>query len=99
MIKIARTWSPMPLSSEYGGQAKIVAIALIYMIPLDVLIVLGLWRGQLPAATKVYLLAPAIYLTAAAAMSVGSLRYRIPADLPMAVVAATAFRPNKASES
>jgi hypothetical protein len=101
VIKIARTISPMPLSAEYGGQAKIVAIALIYMIPLYVLIVLGLWRGQAPIAVKVYLMAPAIYFVLVSALSVGSLRYRIPADLPMAVVAAMALRAsaNQVSES
>jgi hypothetical protein len=35
---------------------------------------------------------PAIYFTAAVAFSVGSLRYRLPADVPMAVVAASAVR-------
>jgi hypothetical protein len=91
VIKIVRTLSPLPLSAEYGRQAKLVAVALIYMVPLDVLIVLGLWRGQANAWMKLYLLAPAIYFTIVSALSVGSLRYRIPADVPMAVVAAMAL--------
>jgi hypothetical protein len=91
VIKIARTWSPLPLSAEYGSQPKLVAIALIYMVPLDVLIVLGVWRGQVNVGMKLYLLAPAIYFTLTSALSVGSLRYRIPADVPMAIVAAMAL--------
>jgi hypothetical protein len=37
----------------------------------------------------VFLLIPAIYFTAVHMLSVGSLRYRIPAEPPMAVIAAS----------
>jgi hypothetical protein len=37
---------------------------------------------------KIFLMLPAIYLTVVHAMSVGSLRYRMPAEAPMAVLAA-----------
>jgi hypothetical protein len=87
-LKVAHTWSPMPLSAQYGGDLKLVIVALVYMVPLYVLVVLSVWRGSLPAAAKLYLLAPAIYFTLIHAVSVGSLRYRMPADLPMIVVAA-----------
>jgi 4-amino-4-deoxy-L-arabinose transferase-like glycosyltransferase len=89
--KIARTWSPMPLSSEYGRDARLVAIALLYTVPLFVLTAIGLWRAVLPRSAKMYLMLPALYVTVAAAISVGSLRYRLPADVPMAVVAASAL--------
>ena len=88
-IKIARTWSPVPLSREYE-QPKFVLIALVYMIPLYVLVVRGLWRGQTSLWVKLYLMAPALYFTMVHAISIGSLRYRVPADLPMAIVAAFA---------
>jgi 4-amino-4-deoxy-L-arabinose transferase-like glycosyltransferase len=91
-IKIARTWSPVPLSNEYGSDSKLIAISLVYMVPLYLLIVWGIWLGRLPLAAKVFLLAPAVYFTIAHAMSVGSLRYRVPADVPMAVIAAAATR-------
>ena len=95
--KVARTWSPVPLSSDYGSRRNVI-VGAIYMIPLLLLVVMGLWRGPLPGAAKVFLLLPAIYFTAAHAVSVGSLRYRLPADVPMAVLAASAagaalFRP------
>jgi 4-amino-4-deoxy-L-arabinose transferase-like glycosyltransferase len=85
--KIARTWSPRPLSSEFS-RPTYVAAALLYTIPFDVLILIGVLRGSLSWPVKLFLAAPAVYLTAAAAFSVGSLRYRIPAEVPMAVVAA-----------
>jgi hypothetical protein len=90
--KIARTWSPIPLSSEYGSRRLYVLVAACYSIPFDLLVVWGLLFGRLPRAAKVYLLIPAIYFTAAHALSVGSLRYRIPAEVPMAVLAVAGFR-------
>jgi 4-amino-4-deoxy-L-arabinose transferase-like glycosyltransferase len=87
--KVARTWSPVPLSSDYGSRRNVI-IGALYVIPLMLLVVLGLWRGPLPASAKVFCLLPAIYFTGAHAVSVGSLRYRLPADVPMAVVAASA---------
>lgn len=90
--KIARTWSPMPLSDEFGSNRLYVSAALLFCIPLDLLVVWGLWRGTLSRPAKVFLLLPAIYFTASHAITVGSLRYRVPAEVPMAVVAASCYR-------
>jgi len=90
--KVLRTWSPRPLSSEFSLPLY-VAAALAYALPLDLLVILGLARGTLPRAAKLFLMAPAIYFTVAAALSVGSLRYRIPAEVPMCVVGASAIEP------
>jgi hypothetical protein len=84
--KIARTWSPIPLSSEYGGNRTYVLVGLLYALPFDLLVLLGLWKGKLPRTAKVLLLVPAIYFTGIHALSVGSLRYRIPVEPPMAVI-------------
>src|SRR5262249_46253894 len=61
MAKIARTWSPIPLSSEYRSRMLIVLVAAIYSIPLDLLVVWALWFGKLPRAAKVFLMIPALY--------------------------------------
>ncbi|MBC8105665.1 MAG: glycosyltransferase family 39 protein [Anaerolineae bacterium] len=90
--KISRTWSPIPLSAEYGGNVRIVILAAIYTIPLFALTIVGLCRSNLSTPAKVFLLLPAIYFTAIHAFSVGSLRYRLPADVPMAVVAASTLK-------
>lgn len=92
LIKVGRTWTPIPLSAEYGTDRRLVAVAAIYMVPLFSLVLLGLWWGSASQAAKVFLLVPAVYFTVIHAMSVGSLRYRIPADLPMAVIAGFAFQ-------
>lgn len=83
--KLARTWSPMPLSQEYGRPA-LRAIALAYSLPFDVLVLIGVIWGRLPRAAKFFLLAPAVYFTIIHAFTVGSLRYRVPAEPPLAVL-------------
>jgi 4-amino-4-deoxy-L-arabinose transferase-like glycosyltransferase len=85
--KIARTWSPMPVSRDFGKPLYI-AIGLVYSIPLDTLVVLAVLKSGLGRTIKVFLLTPALYITVLHALSVGSLRYRIPAEAPMAVMAA-----------
>ncbi len=77
VIKVARTWSPLPLSEQFGGMGYRLA-ALCYALPFDLLILAGLIKGRLPGATKVFLLTTAIYLTAVHAASVGSLRVSAP---------------------
>jgi 4-amino-4-deoxy-L-arabinose transferase-like glycosyltransferase len=87
LIKIGRTWSPRPLSDQFSRPIYIAA-AMGYSVPFYVLTLMGLLRAnQPPRAAKFLLIAPAVYLTLAAAASVGSLRYRIPAEVPMAVLA------------
>jgi 4-amino-4-deoxy-L-arabinose transferase-like glycosyltransferase len=88
-IKIARTWSPMPLSNEYGSQKIDVAIGLIFGIAFDLMILLGIRQTTISGPVKSFLLLPAVYFTIAAALSVGSLRYLVPAQAPMAIVAAS----------
>ena len=86
-IKIARTWSPAPLSEKFSRPLYI-AIGLCFALPIDLLMLIGLFGKKLPGRVKLFLLAPALYLTLCAALSVGSLRYRIPAEVPLAILAA-----------
>lgn len=84
--KIARTWSPVPLSEEFGRPAyKLIALA--FALPFDVLVIVGIARGGLRRSAVLFLLLPALYFTAIHAMSVGSLRYRVPAEPALAVLA------------
>lgn len=86
VVKVLRTWSPVPLSAEFGRPLYQLAGAL-WAVPFDVLVILGCCFGRLPRSAKVFLLIPAIYFTAVHALSVGSLRYRLPAEPPMALLA------------
>ncbi|MGB7159769.1 MAG: glycosyltransferase family 39 protein [Tepidisphaeraceae bacterium] len=87
IAKIARMWSPKPLSDDFG-RPLYVAAALLYGAPFFLLVIVGVFSSPLPLSAKVFLLSPAVYLTVVHALSVGSLRYRVPAEVPMAVVAA-----------
>jgi len=93
--KLKRTWSPIPLSTEYGTNRLYVAAGLLYGVPLYLLVVLGLWKSRLSRTAKAFLALPAVYFTLAHAVSVGSLRYRIPAEAPMAVLAAAGAMRNR----
>jgi hypothetical protein len=86
-IKAARTLSPIPLSTEFGSNWRLVAVALVYMLPMDLLAIAGLWNGRIARSAKVFLLAPLLYFTVVHAATVGSLRYRMPADVPIAILA------------
>jgi 4-amino-4-deoxy-L-arabinose transferase-like glycosyltransferase len=88
LSKLARIWSPIPLSSDFGSRKLYFAAGLFYSIPLDVLVVLGLWKGRLPRSAKAFLIGPAIYFTIVHALSVGSLRYRTPLEPILAILAA-----------
>jgi len=89
-VKLARLWSPMPLSEQYSSPAYR-AVGLLYCVPFDLLVLAGLIRGKLTPAAKVFLLLPAIYLTVVHVASVGSLRYLLPAIPPMGVLAGSLF--------
>ena len=85
--KLLRTWSPVPLSQAYG-RPSLQAIALAYSLPFDVLVLIGLFWGGLPRPAKIFLIAPALYFTIIHALTVGSLRYRVPAEPLLAVLIA-----------
>jgi 4-amino-4-deoxy-L-arabinose transferase-like glycosyltransferase len=87
-FKIARTWSPIPLSSDFGSKRHYKIAAATYSIPLFVLSVVGLWGSRLSRSGKLFLLAPLLYFTMIHAVSVGSLRYRVPTEPLLAVLAA-----------
>jgi 4-amino-4-deoxy-L-arabinose transferase-like glycosyltransferase len=93
--KFLRTWSPIPLSREYGADWRYVVAGLVYTLPLFLMTAAGIASNRLPMAAKLLLLLPAIYITVVQAASVGSIRYRVPADVPMAVVAAAGWKRGK----
>ena len=98
--KLARTWSPVPLSED---RPLYWAVGLAYFVPLFLLAIVGLLT-DLPRPAKALLLAPAVYFSVIHLLSVGSLRYRLPADPQLAVLAAaglsglwTSFRARRAA--
>ncbi|MEM8873184.1 MAG: hypothetical protein AAGD32_02890 [Planctomycetota bacterium] len=88
VVKAARTWSPIPLSADFGGRMLYVIIAAAWAIPLFLLTIVGVVRGRLAWSTIVFLLLPAVYVTLVHAVTVGSLRYRLPAEPFLGIIAA-----------
>ena len=85
--KILRGWSPVPLSQDFSRPFyRIVAAG--YAVPFDMAVLIGLYFGRLKRSQKWLLVLPALGVTLAQVLSVGSIRYRIPAEPPMAVIAA-----------
>lgn len=87
-IKIARTWSPVPLSEQFSSNRLYMAAGLLYSVPLFVLALWGLVRSSLAGRGRLLLVAPAVVLTIVHAATVGSMRYRVPAEPMLAVLAA-----------
>ena len=86
--KLGRTWSPIPLSQDYGSNPLYVIAGAAYALPLFLAALAGLFYAPLPRSAKALLLLPAIYYSVVHALTVGSLRYRVPVEPLLAVLAA-----------
>ncbi len=83
--KVGRTWSPVPLSEP---RLLVRVVGGVFVGSLFVLALIGLMRGPGGWRMKVLLLTPIVTLTLLHAASVGSMRYRLPID-PLLCVLAT----------
>jgi hypothetical protein len=94
--KLLRGWSPITLSQDFGKPVyRLISAG--YSVPFDVLCLLGVFSRRLRWQSKLLLLTPALVVTLGMALSVGSIRYRMPAEGPMAVIAATGLIGSKNS--
>lgn len=84
--KMGRTWSPLPLSQ--GDRPIYLLAGLVFSLPVFLLAAAGLFFSDLPRHAKAFFLVPAAYLTLVHMASVGSLRYRLPAEPALAILAA-----------
>lgn len=96
--KLIRTWSPVPLSVEFGGRPTYQLVAAAYTLPLFVCTLIGVLRKSLSRPAKLFLLVPAIYFSVAHSVTVGSLRYRVPVEPMLCVLAASALAPRRVSD-
>ena len=83
--KILRGWSPVPLSAEFG-RPMYRWISAAYAVPFDLLCLLGLFSRRIGRREKFLIVAPALIVTLAQVMSVGSIRYRMPAEAMLAIL-------------
>jgi 4-amino-4-deoxy-L-arabinose transferase-like glycosyltransferase len=95
--KMGRTWSPIPLSQT--DRPIYLLAGLVYTLPVFALALAALFATELPRHAKAFLLAPAAYLTLVHVASVGSVRYRLPAEPALAILAAAGLAAALASLS
>lgn len=86
LVKIGRTWNPVPNVETYRSPLPLVVSALwtLFTFAFAVIgaIILSVADGRSGQRLVVFLLLPALYFTALHSLFVGSVRYRLPA-LPM----------------
>jgi len=85
-IKLARMWNPIPNADTYQS-GLIRAVSVLWMCPVLLFSCVGCWNlfrvhGRLGSRVAVFLLMPALYLSAIHSLFVGSVRYRLGA-MPM----------------
>lgn len=92
LVKVARFWSLVPNAAEFRQPALRFAIG-VWTVPFMLAAAAGLWRARrqfwqwfLPAA-------PVLYFSLIHLVFVGSVRYRLPAEYPLCLLAAAGVLP------
>jgi len=93
-IKLARFWSPLPNAEQFKSLVPRAA-CLIGFVPLMLLAAKGVWVGRKQVWLLVLTLSPIVYFSLLHMIFVGSLRYRLPAEYPLAVLAAVGLTGTK----
>jgi 4-amino-4-deoxy-L-arabinose transferase-like glycosyltransferase len=86
-IKLWRFWSPWPNADQFRGLLPLLA-TLASSVPLFVFALVGAWRHRRDGGLLLLTAGPVLYFSALHLVFVSSLRYRLPAEYPLAVLAA-----------
>jgi 4-amino-4-deoxy-L-arabinose transferase-like glycosyltransferase len=92
-VKLLRMWNPFPNVETYRS-AAVRAVSAAWTIPLFALAIGGVFAWSITTKRRgvymtLFLLLPALYLSALHSLFIGSVRYRLPAMPMIAVLAAT----------
>lgn len=87
LIKLWRYWKPWPNAVQFGGLGPAVMVAA-FFLPLMFFAVRGFWIARHRPWVWMLTLGPILYFAAIHSLFVGSLRYRLPAEYPLCVLAA-----------
>ncbi len=87
LLKLWRYWKPWPSAKEFGGFWRGLLVAA-FFVPVCVLAARGGWQARKQPWVCFLTLGPIFYFAAIHAVFVGSLRYRLPAEYPLCVLAA-----------
>ncbi len=87
LIKLWRYWKPWPNAAQFGGIGPALMVAM-FFVPMFVLAARGWWIARHRPWVWLLTLGPILYFAAIHSVFVGSLRYRLPAEYPLCVLAA-----------
>ena len=85
-IKQIRFWSPAPNTAQFNNRLVHFVAWLVYL-PLMCFALIGAWFSRRDLTLLLLTVAPLLYFAALHLLFVGSLRYRLPAEYPLAVLA------------
>jgi len=85
-IKQVRFWSPAPNTAQFNNRLVHFVAWLVYL-PLMCFALIGAWFSRRDLTLLILTVAPLLYFAALHLLFVGSLRYRLPAEYPLAVLA------------
>ncbi|MCX7419059.1 MAG: glycosyltransferase family 39 protein [Planctomycetia bacterium] len=86
-VKLWRYWKPWPNAAQFGGIGPAVMVS-VFFLPLMFLAARGFWVARHRPWVWMLTLGPILYFAAIHTLFVGSLRYRLPAEYPLCVLAA-----------
>ncbi|MBI4230050.1 MAG: glycosyltransferase family 39 protein [Planctomycetes bacterium] len=89
-VKWARFWNPFPNRSDWRRLAVAAGTAVPVLLWLPLALVAASARGGAAGGRSLFWI-PALYLTAVHSVFLASIRYRLPAEVPLAVLAACAL--------
>lgn len=90
-IKLGRYWKPWPNASQFDHWYVKCAV-LVSSVPLWIAVAYAIFRGRPGWIAIALTVGPILYFSAVHTVFVGSLRYRLPAEYPLAVLAAVGWQ-------
>jgi hypothetical protein len=89
-VKLWRFWKPWPSAEEAGGWGSKLMFA-VFSLALFAGALVGGWLHRRNLVLLALTIGPVLFFSALHAVFVGSVRYRLPAEYPMAVLAAAGW--------
>lgn len=86
-LKLWRYWKPWPSAAQFGGVGPALLVG-VFFVPVLLLAARGWWLIRQRPWVWLLPLGPILYFAVIHSVFVGSLRYRLPAEYPLCVLAA-----------